>query len=76
MPADLLVEQGRAGGAVDPGVGADPELAEEARAGIGRERGLEIVVAPLGAGLDDLARRENVSSTSSTCRRRAGWTGP
>ena len=30
---DLLVEQRRAGGAVDAGVGPDPELAEEARAG-------------------------------------------
>ena len=51
----LLVEQGRAGGAVDAGVGADPELAEEARAGVGGQRGLEVVLAARGAGRRHLA---------------------
>ena len=47
--ADLLVEQDRADRAVDPEVGADPELAEDAGAVVGVERRLQVGVAALGA---------------------------
>src|SRR3954451_18932252 len=42
--ADLLVEQDRADRAVDPAVRADADLAEAARARIGRERALQVLV--------------------------------
>src|SRR5205807_9398453 len=43
-PRDLLVEQDRAGGAIDPGVGPDPELAEKPRAGVGEQRRLQVLI--------------------------------
>src|SRR3954452_18912766 len=52
--ADLLVEEDRAGRAVDAEVRPDPELAEVARAAVGLERTLEVLVARLGPRRDDL----------------------
>ena len=66
--ADLLVEEDRADRALDAEVRADAELAEEPRAGVGRERALEVLVALLGAR----ARRPRRRGTRG--RRPATWT--
>src|SRR5439155_15773641 len=57
--ADLLVEQDRPDGAVDPEVGADAELAQPARPRVGRQGLAQVVLAALGARLDDLAVAED-----------------
>ena len=64
--ADLLVEEDRADRAVDAEVGADAELAEEARAGVRVERGLQVGVAALGAWRSTTRPSRNSSVTSST----------
>ena len=51
----LLVEQDVAARAVDPGIGADPDLAQEPRSLVARQRGLEIGLAFLRPCADDLA---------------------
>src|SRR5215218_806522 len=56
--ADLLVEQDRPDRAVDAGVRPDPDLAQPAGAGVGIQRREEVVVAALGAGVDDAALAE------------------
>ena len=54
----LLVEQDVAGGAIDPRIGADPYFAEQRGARIGLQRGLEVLLAALGARVDHLAVAE------------------
>ncbi len=71
--ADLLVEQDQPGGAIDPRVGADPKLAEEARAGVGGQHLLEVALAPLGAGLDDLAVPEGELDAGDLDAARDSW---
>ena len=73
MPAIFSSSRVEPVGAVDPGVGADPELAEEARAGVGGERRLEVLLAALGASADHLAVRER-QLDALDLRRRAGST--
>ena len=55
--ADLLVEQDRADRAVDARVRADPDLAQAAGARVGVQRRQEVLVAAVGARVDDDARR-------------------
>src|SRR4029079_2865087 len=57
-PADLLVEQDRARGAVDAEVRADPELADEARAAVRLECAVQVLGPGRGVGADDLAVAE------------------
>ena len=73
---DLLVEQDRAGGAVDPGVGADAELAEEARAGVGVQRGVRGSPRRARPLASTTSPSSNVSCTPVDLRRRAGSRGP
>src|SRR5437588_2636602 len=54
----LLVEQDRPGGTIDPGIGADSELSEQPRAGVARERRVEVVLASVGRGRNDLPGAE------------------
>ena len=61
--ADLLVEQHVPGAAVDAEVGADPELAEPARALIRVEQAHQVVLATLGACVDHLPRVEPQAGT-------------
>src|SRR4051794_39452599 len=56
--ADLLVEEDRADRAVDAEVRADAELAEPAGAVVGGQRGLQVLVALVGARRDDFATAE------------------
>src|SRR3954454_288345 len=53
--ADLLVVEDRAGRARDAEGGADPDLAQEARAVVGGQRALQVLVADRRAARDDLA---------------------
>ena len=53
--ADLLVEEDRARRARDAEVGADADLAQEARAVVDGQRALQVVVADRGARGHDLA---------------------
>ena len=62
---DLLIEQARTGGAIDPEIGADAELSEEAGAGIARECGLEVFPAG-SAWAATTSPRSNRSSTPVT----------
>ena len=61
----LLVEQLRAGGAIDPGLVPIPSSPRKRAPGIGRERRLEVLLAGLGVGADHLTR-SNRSSTPVT----------
>src|SRR5205807_2990814 len=45
----LLIEQHKTGGAVDARVGPDSKLAETPRAGVGGERGTQVLLAAIGA---------------------------
>ena len=63
--ADLLVEQDRAGAVLDPEVGADPELAQAARALVGVEHADQVLLAALGA-----SRRRPCRPRSAAARRR------
>src|SRR5581483_8500709 len=55
---DLLVEERVPRVPLDPGVAADPELAEAARALVGVERGEQELLVPRRRRVDDLARLE------------------
>src|SRR4051794_38090415 len=57
-PPDLLVEEDRPGRPVDAEVRPDPQLAQVARAAVGLERALEVVVAGPRPRRDDLAVAE------------------
>ena len=72
--ADLLVEEDRADRAVDAEVGADAELAEEAGAGVGLERRLQVGVAALGLRADHaaLAELQRHVLDDDAARRRSG----
>src|SRR3954453_6151122 len=52
--AELLVEQHLLGRLGDAVVRPDAELAEPARAGVGVEHLVEVLLAAIGAGVDDL----------------------
>src|SRR3954454_6500481 len=73
--ADLLVEQDRARGAVDAEVRAHPELAQAAGAGVGGQRALQVLVALLGPGGDDLAAAQLELDAGHGQARRAGGNG-
>src|SRR5581483_11720541 len=57
-PVHLLVEERVAHVPADPGVAADAELAEAARARVGVDRREERLLADLGGGVDDAAAAE------------------
>ena len=69
--ADLLVEEHLEGAAVDPVVGADAELAEAAGSLIGVEQLDQVLLAPLGARVDNLAGLEAQLDAGDLAARRS-----